>query len=179
MVWTQALLWLIAGIIIGGYAFHLASNVGRRHARVVGLALCDDQRSPHIHFKVVGVTDKESPHEKGTVETYGIDDPHPPRGIMDLQFTYPITPSLRDALASCMSLLKPGRHLGRDYVEPFVIDYEGQRLVDIEMSIRGYTLNTLVDAKGIDELIGELLAAKEQILVTSPIAVTQTVEAAK
>lgn len=180
MVWTQALLWLISGIIVGALLYNWLAKVGERHARVVSIGVCEDSGAPHLHITAVGVLEKFPPHAKTEVTSKGMRDPKPPFGFTEINWLLPITPMLRDSLLTCFTMALPARHPGQDYVQPFVIEYEGQRLIDIEMSRGGVTLHTFANADGVDELIDELLASKEELLRTSPTAeVEALVEAPK
>jgi hypothetical protein len=170
MVWTQALLWLLSGIIVGALFYNWLAKVGERHARVVSIGVCEDSGSPHLHITAVGVLEKAPLHAKAEVTSKGLKDPTPPFGFTEITWLLPITPLLRDSLLTCFTMALPARHPGHDYIQPFVVEAGGQRFVDIEMSRGGITLHVHADADSIDELIDELLASKEELLRASPTA---------
>jgi hypothetical protein len=176
MLVTQALLWLIMGVIIGAFFHRWLASVGERHMRIVSIGLCDDPRAPHLHLKAVAVLDTAPVHENVTPQgpaMITISDPKPPRGWNELNWTFPLTKALRDDFATCFSLRMPGRHPERDYVAPFVMEHEGHHFIDIEMSRGGYTLHVYADANGVDQFVDELRVAKEQLLAL-PAARTET-----
>lgn len=167
MLWMQALLWLVMGAIIGAFAFRRIAALGERHMRIVSIGVCDDPRAPHLHLKAVAVLDAPPVHENVTPQgpvMLTMSDPNPPRGWTEANFSFQLTKAIRNDLANCLSIFRPGRYPGQDYISADVMEHEGHHFIDIEMCRSGYTLHVYADANNVDQVIDELRAAKEQLL---------------
>lgn len=105
MIWTHALMWLIAGIVLGAIAYHHLVNLGFKHLRIGFLGVCDDPDCDVVHIKVALMpSDTLKPCRSPLL---GVDDTRMMESApFKLGFQCMATLNVRGALHSSMEIAK-------------------------------------------------------------------------